>query len=142
MNIWLQAGWSLEAVLVISPLRRLVLVHGLLAGAGLLQVHADKLLPARAQGDGDGRVQAGEARVLTPGPGEDGRPALGVHPEAVSEAGADCPHGAGARPRVRRALAESVAYERPLLGVPVGRLATDVRRPPEVIITHVTELEV
>ena len=105
---------------MISSLWRLMLIHGLLTRAGLLQVHTDKLLPARAQGDGDGRVQAGEARVLPPGPGEDRRPGLGVHPEAVTEAGADCPHCAGARPRVRRALAEGVAYERPLLGVPVG----------------------
>ena len=93
----------------------------------VLQVHADKLVPARAQGDGDGRVQAREARVLASGPGEDIGPALGVHPEAVPEAGADCPHCPGPRPCVRRALAESVANKRPLLGISVGGLATDIR---------------
>ena len=92
----------------------------------MLEVHADKLLPARAQGDGDGCVQTREARVLASRSGEDIGPALGVHPEAVPEAGADCPHWPGPRPRVRRALAESIANKRPLLCVSVGGLATDV----------------
>ena len=93
----------------------------------MLEVHTDKLLPAWAQGDGDGCIQTREARVLASRPREDIGPALGVHPEAVPEAGADCPHWSRPRPRMRRALAESIANKRPLLCVSVGGLATDVR---------------
>ena len=140
---------GLVRVVVVASLWRLLLLLVQLLLLLLVQVHADELLAARAEGDGDGRVEAAEAGVLEAGGDRRPRPPRPApQPQAAARrAGGHGAHrGAGGGVRgvacVRRAPAQRAPDERPLLGVPVAGLAADVGAAPHVVIAHVAELVV